>query len=712
MTRFGLGAGADDPAGGLQRILRLTGRDRRVLELGCGIGVTTLFLKERGCFVVGVEPDPDAAAQAEVVADRVIVADPGADDWLAELGGERFDVVVADDVLGAVVDPGALLARLSGVLERGGHVVAAVPNVAHGSVRLALEQGHFPDAPSGGSGRSPLRFFTPTSLLALLESSGWVADRVEEVRLDPLDGGVELDPSRLDPDLVARIDADPAAHVFEVVLAARPAGDWPALELEPEPALAAVAVRAADRLPEAAGGTIDGVRAFAFYLPQFHPIPENDAWWGRGFTEWTNVAKAGPRFRGHRQPNLPADLGFYDLRVAETRHAQAALAAAHGIEGFVYYHYWFGSRRLLEGPLESVLASGEPDYPFALLWANESWSRQWDGRDLELLVEQTYPDGDVERHATYLAEVFADPRYVHVDGAPLFAIYRIDNLPGEPRRYVESLRAALARAGVPRVHLVRCETGPAAGEPSALGFDAELEFHPHRLHDLADPLPDPGGRYRGGRAFDYAELAAGHLDRPPAAWTRYPCVVPHWDNSPRRSPDRATLLVGSTPELYERWLRGVAERAAAPGGPGLVFLNAWNEWAEGAYLEPDQRDGTAYLEATRRVLGERPPVRAGAGSAAWIAGDLAGRLEALQREVSDAYERGEAAVRAELEAVRRELVAVIEESEARRLVIAEVTAWAKDQEAARHAAEGHYHALEAAYQELEAAYRALQGRMG
>src|SRR3954466_7812748 len=166
----------------------------------------------------------------------------------------------------------------------------------------------------------------------------------------------------------------------------------------------------------------DVPRVIAFYLPQFHPIPENDEWCGKGFTEWTNVTKARPLFRGHYQPQLPTDLGFYDLRVAETRQAQADLAREHGIDGFVYYHYWFNGRRLLERPFNNVLASGQPDFPFALCWANENWTRVWDGGDSEILMPQEHSEADDRRHLQWLATAFADPRYVRVDGKPMFLV--------------------------------------------------------------------------------------------------------------------------------------------------------------------------------------------------------------------------------------------------------------------------------------------------
>src|SRR5439155_14140664 len=215
--------------------------------------------------------------------------------------------------------------------------------------------------------------------------------------------------------------------------------------------------RMLDRAPSVGRHT----RFIAFYLPQFHPIPENDRWWGPGFTEWTNVARATPLFPGHYQPRLPADLGFYDLRIPEVRVAQADLARAHGVEAFCYWHYWFAGKRLLERPFTEVLESGEPDFPFCLAWANQSWSGIWHGAPDRVLMEQTYPGRrDHEDHFRVLVEAFADPRYVTVDGAPVFVVYAPRELP-EPRRVTDVWRELAAKAGFPALHLVAVAQGEA-----------------------------------------------------------------------------------------------------------------------------------------------------------------------------------------------------------------------------------------------------------
>ena len=345
--------------------------------------------------------------------------------------------------------------------------------------------------------------------------------------------------------------------------------------------------------------TMDEARLIAIYLPQFHPIPENDRWWGKGFTEWTNVAKATPLFNGHYQPHVPADLGFYDLRVPEVRKAQADLAREHGIHGFCYYHYWFNGKLLLERPIQDVLKSGEPDFPFCLCWANENWTRRWDGGDHEILMEQKYSEQDDRDHIRYLAEYFRDPRYIRVDGKPLFLVYRANRMP-DPSKTTRIWREEARRLGIGELYLCRVESFPDEHtDPAASGFDAAVEFQPDwtqvgpPVHHLAD---------NDCRIYRYGDVAQRMMEKAAPPYKRFPCVTPRWDNSPRWKRG-ATIFVDSTPELYERWLRATLE-TFKPASPeeNFVFLNAWNEWGEGNHLEPDARFGRGYLEATRRAL--------------------------------------------------------------------------------------------------------------
>lgn len=362
------------------------------------------------------------------------------------------------------------------------------------------------------------------------------------------------------------------------------------------------------------------VRAIAFHLPQFHPIPENDEWWGKGFTEWTNVTKARPFFPGHYQPHLPADLGFYDLRLPEARAAQAALAAQYGIYGFCYYHYWFNGRQLLERPVNEIWKSGEPDLPFCLCWANGNWNRAWNGSDHEVLMEQRYSAADDLAHIRALIPFFMDRRYIRVANRPLFLVYWASRLP-EPKKTTDLWRREAERAGLKGLFLVRVESHDGPGDPRPMGFDCSLEFQPRSsiLWSSRTPRRKWWHRHKlgtGERAFrenlvcEYEGLVRQSLAEPLPAYPRIPCVCPGWDNSPRRR-SGAVIVTNSTPQLYERWLREIVNRQAlrirADGNSGispesLVVVNAWNEWAEGNHLEPCQRWGHAYLDATRRAL--------------------------------------------------------------------------------------------------------------
>ncbi|XWK85942.1 MAG: glycoside hydrolase family 99-like domain-containing protein [Phormidium sp.] len=352
------------------------------------------------------------------------------------------------------------------------------------------------------------------------------------------------------------------------------------------------------------------VKLIAFYLPQYHPIPENDQWWGKGFTEWTNVTKAKPLFPGHYQPHLPADLGFYDLRLPEAREAQAELARAYGIYGFCYYHYWFNGKRLLERPFNEVLASGKPDFPFCLCWANENWTRVWDGQNKHILMEQKYGEEDDREHIRSLIKAFKDPRYIKIDGKPIFLIYRSSNLPN-PLQTTSIWREEARKMGIEDLFLCRVESFNDENKSLVKqGFDAAIEFQPQwkpllnktKMWRLGRKLRIWDKVYRENFIFDYAATVEKMLQKPIPSHKYFHCVTPIWDNSARRK-DNALILKNSSPDVYEYWLKKVIEQGAARNPEeNLVFINAWNEWGEGNHLEPCQKWGRAYLEATLRAV--------------------------------------------------------------------------------------------------------------
>lgn len=372
-----------------------------------------------------------------------------------------------------------------------------------------------------------------------------------------------------------------------------------------EPAIGHVPWRAGT-LPDPLPATL-----VAFYLPQFHPIPENDAWWGTGFTEWRNVARALPQFEGHVQPRLPGALGYYDLRVKDAMRRQMQLAREYGIGAFCFYHYWFAGTPLLDAPARQWLEHADLDLPICLCWANESWSRRWDGRADDILIAQHHSPEDDLAYIAHVAPYLRDPRYLRVDGKPLLLVYRPGLLP-DPKATARRWRDWCRAHGVGEIALA-CVQGFERPDPRSIGFDAAVEFPPN----LATPdnisarqhLLNPDYR---GQVLDWRALAREVGGRPMPGYPLFPAVNAGWDNEPRRS-GRGRVYAHASPRGYRDWLHTTLVQRATklPEAQRLVFINAWNEWAEGAVLEPDARLGHAWLDATRRALqqaaGTTPP---------------------------------------------------------------------------------------------------------
>jgi lipopolysaccharide biosynthesis protein len=366
------------------------------------------------------------------------------------------------------------------------------------------------------------------------------------------------------------------------------------------------------------------VRVIANYLPQFHPIPENDEWWGKSFTEWTNVAKAKPLFRGHYQPQLPADLGFYDLRVPEVREQQAAMAREYGVEAFCYWHYWFAGERLLERPFQEVLASGRPNFPFCLGWANHTWNGLWSGGDEKrVLKEQTYPGRkDEERHFESLLSAFHDSRYVRIHAKPLFVIYKPLLIPN-CRAALEHWRELAQKAGLPGLHLVATlDYNERHWDARGHGFDAVTVwplprlFESGRSYRWSTRIKEITNRKGAGlinRAanalwpsgdwiYDYAESRPLLICDEAFNLPHHPIAVPNWDTTARYA-GRAMVLHNATPDAFRQHFRDVLGLVEGqPEEERIIFVKSWNEWAEGNHLEPDIRYGRGFLEALKSEL--------------------------------------------------------------------------------------------------------------
>jgi len=347
------------------------------------------------------------------------------------------------------------------------------------------------------------------------------------------------------------------------------------------------------------------MRSIAFYLPQFHPIPENNAWWGSGFTEWTNVAKARSLQRGHRQPDLPGELGFYDLRVPEIRSQQAALAREYGIDGFCYWHYWYAGKRLLERPFNDVLKSGQPDFPFCLAWANHSWTALWVGQPGRILIEQTYPGIEDERaHFECLLPAFKDPRYIRIHGKPLFFIFKMQDFP-DPEGFSIRWNQWAREAGLPGLWLAEKRVspeGPTAGFSSSTYNIPDLMVRRLKQSSLEKLWDRIRQKYLGSpRVFSFKRLVENEMNRP-LLKHEWPVVMPNWDNTPR-SGKRGLVGLHPSPAIFRKWVTHAA-RQLADRHPEerILCVRSWNEWAEGNYMEPSAFWGRAFLEAFKAGL--------------------------------------------------------------------------------------------------------------
>ena len=345
-------------------------------------------------------------------------------------------------------------------------------------------------------------------------------------------------------------------------------------------------------------------KVIAFYLPQFHRVAENDLWWGEGFTEWTNVKKAKPNLVGHIQPHIPLNADYYDLENIEVHAHQASLAKQYGVHAFCYYMYWFNGRRVLEKPLDMRLTDKTIDHPFCICWANENWTRRWDGREEDILLRQVHSLESDREFIKDAIKYLSDSRYLRIDGKLVLLVYRVDLIPNCPQT-AEVWREEVRRAGLGELHLCAVQAFD-IDDPRPFGFDAAIEFPPHgwfkerNLPAIPHRILNP--RFRG-HVFDYRRAVDFGLQRSYPDYRWYRGAFPSWDNTPRRQ-DAAHLFLGHSAPEFQRWLTGLLQQQIARCDPEhqLVFVNAWNEWGEGAHLEPDEELGLGNLEAVAAAL--------------------------------------------------------------------------------------------------------------
>jgi glycosyltransferase involved in cell wall biosynthesis len=347
----------------------------------------------------------------------------------------------------------------------------------------------------------------------------------------------------------------------------------------------------------------DNLRLIAFYLPQYHPIPENDTWWGKGFTEWTNVTKAKPNFNDHYQPHLPTDLGFYDLRLPQVRLEQANLAKQYGVYGFCYYYYWFNGKRLLNGPIDDVLNSQMPDFPFCMCWANENWTRTWDGLDNNILIAQNYSPENDRQFIQGLIPFFNDDRYIRIKNRPLLIIYRAELLPN-PRESVKIWKEECRLRQIEEPYIC-CVHSFSNIDPNLLGFDAAIEFPP-LLSDIYPVKRKPHivNNKFCGEIYSYVDICNYFLNKPRTDYKLFKTIIPSWDNTARRQ-NNSCIFIESSPQRYQSWLENILEQTQQTfldDDERIIFINAWNEWGEGCHLEPDIKYGHQFLQATQEAF--------------------------------------------------------------------------------------------------------------
>lgn len=365
------------------------------------------------------------------------------------------------------------------------------------------------------------------------------------------------------------------------------------------------------------------IKFLAYYLPQFHPIPENDTWWGKGFTEWTNVKKAKPLFKNHNQPIIPGELGYYDLlKQSEIQEQQAILAKAHGIDGFIYYQYWFGDKLLLEKPAEAMLKNKKVDLPFCFCWANETWKGIWHGLDNpEVLIEQTYQgEQGYKDYFNYLLPFFEDDRYIKVDNKPMFHIYRIEDIQ-DIEIFAKTFNDMAKQAGFEGVYLI--STVKSSNDflcdhkfiNAQVGIDVFFKIRYSKPQFFSEKsllckiknklIKKFGQSYKIGvrtkpLIFDYAKgVSQINVKFPNKKYIA--CVFPNWDNSPR-SGKKSLIFKNATPQAWQKHLQiAVDELKSNPENPQYIVIKSWNEWAEGNHLEPDQKFGLQWLKAIKNV---------------------------------------------------------------------------------------------------------------
>ena len=571
-------------------VLRFVGHNRDVLEIGAGPGsISRPLVEVNGCRLTAVEIDPASGEILQQFCELVIPLDLNDPSWPEALGARRFDNVVIADVLEHLYDPWGNLSRAAKLLNDKGSVIVSLPHAGHATVLGCLLGNDFEYRDSGLLDRTHIRFFGMRNIQDLFEGAELKIIDFAYVILKPEETEFASRWADLPSWTKPALESGDFSDVYQVVIRAEPIDRRPATQ--------------GKRLLDHAAPRAHKLKYVAFYLPQFYPIPENDAWWGKGFTEWTNTIKARPLFPGHYQPHVPADLGYYDLRERDVQRKQIAIAKQYGIDAFCFHYYWFNGRRLLDKPVDEFLSDEKADIEFCLCWANENWTRKWDASEHEILIAQDYsPTSDI-KFIESLIPYFQDRRYLRVGGAPVLVVYRPQHMPNA-RETASRWRDYCRAHGIGEIHLVAALTH-GNRDFEQFGYDAGVEFPPHnvQVRNLADKiLSETPPSY----VVAYGDVTSQFIACDYTKRRVYRTVFPSWDNTARVQ-ERALVVLDGTPENYKRWLYASSCKTVDERLPNdrLLFINAWNEWAEGCHLEPDQRYGRGFLEATLQVKTEK-----------------------------------------------------------------------------------------------------------
>ncbi len=561
-----------------------------VLELGPYTGVMTNYMKNTlNCKVYICEYDPDAIKIARQYAEDAWQGNLETLDWVERFKDIKFDYIVCADVLEHLKNPDAVLKATNQLLKEDGSVLLSVPNVAHNSVIYGLLQNQFEYAEWGILDRTHLRFYTHSTLKKLCCEANYTPVE-EDATYEP------FYPSFSNHALILNKEyGNVLQFVFELKKSKYVQDQNIALVNKIQSEAVAVEKTPPQKDEKTAPKFI------AFYLPQFHRIKENDKWWGEGFTEWTNTKKALPLFEGHRQPREPLDDYYYDLSDIKTLKWQAEQMEKYHVHGLCYYHYWFNGQLLLEKPMELLLENKDININYCISWANESWTRNWDGGNREVLIAQDYGGReDWKRHFDYLLPFFKDERYIKIDNKPMFAIYRTVQIErcGEMMNYWRQLARENGFDGLYLIETLSARQNA----PTVADSDACVEFEP--CVTLFGGYTPWNGHYylKTLHLFYYDQVWKKILERKSAYGNRdkFCGAFVDWDNTSRVGM-KGSVCLGASPERFKQYLKELVKKCIDEQNNRFIFINAWNEWCEGAYLEPDKDHAYKYLEAIKEI---------------------------------------------------------------------------------------------------------------